>query len=281
MLIPLNAGFAQNPVSVIDSLDIEIWPDYDRPSVLVMLTGTLPQDTPLPAAVTLPLPDGAQVNAVARIDRVDGSMKDDIFVSTDPPGSLTFITPDIGFRVEYYLPYSVNQNQRSFDYTWSTDIRVDNFQLRVQRPLSASSLNTTPASANVIRSADGFDYHTFPRQAVAAGQPFSLQVDYIMTGAQLSVASLPSPNTGSQAAASPATSTNGYGFNWGLAAIVGGGLLIFGALVWQIVLRRPAVQNRKSVDSGAAGRSQVKYCRHCGEPTDKSDRFCSACGSKL
>ena len=171
--MPLAAGFAQNPVPVIDSLDIEIWPDYDKASVLVLLTGTLMGDTRFPASVTLPLPEAARLNAVARIDRKDGNMKDDIFSSTDPPGTLTFITPDLRFRVEYYLPYTVNKNQRSFDYTWLAAISVNNFQLRVQQPTSASTLKTEPADANVVRSGDGFDYHIFPARAVPAGQPFS------------------------------------------------------------------------------------------------------------
>ena len=100
MLMPAAIGIAQTPVSVIDSLDIEIWPDYDRASVLVLLTGALPGDTRLPASVTLPLPGGAQINAIARIDSKDGSMKDDIFSSNDPPDTLTFVTPDLRFRVE-------------------------------------------------------------------------------------------------------------------------------------------------------------------------------------
>jgi hypothetical protein len=131
ILIPIAPGFAQNPVSVIDALDIEIWPDYDKPSVLVLLTGTLPGDTRLPASVTLPLPEAARLNAVARIDRKDGNMKDDILSSTDPSGRLTFITPDLRFRVEYYLPYTVNKTQRSFDYTWLAAVSVNNFKLRV------------------------------------------------------------------------------------------------------------------------------------------------------
>jgi hypothetical protein len=281
ILIPAIPGFAQNPATVIDSLDIEIWPDYDKPSVLVLLTGTLPEDTRLPASVTLPLPKGAQLNAVARIDRADGNMKDDIFTSTDPPDRLTFITPDLGFRVEYYLPYSVAQNRRSFDYTWSSAISVNNFQIRVQRPSSASILNTIPATQDVIRSADGFDYHTFPRQAVAAGQSFSLQVNYIMTAPQLSAASLPFPNTSKQLPASPDTSTKGSGINWALVVIIGGGLLIFGALIWQMASRSAATKNRKPNDSKSARRSRVKFCPHCGEPIDKGDRFCGGCGSEL
>ena len=176
MTMAMTSGFAQNQVSVIDSLDIEIWPDYDKTSVLVLLTGTLPGSARLPASVILPLPEAAQLNAVARIDSKDGNMKDDIFSSTEPPGTLTFITPDLRFRVEYYLPYTVNKNQRSFDYTWLAAITVNNFQLRVQRPTSASTLNTEPTPANVVRSGDGFDYHTFPARAVPAGQPYPLHV---------------------------------------------------------------------------------------------------------
>ncbi len=274
-------GFAQNPVSVIDSLDIEIWPDYDKPFVLVLLTGTLAGDTRLPATISLPLPESAQLNAVARIDSKDGTMKDDIFSSTDPPDTLTFITPDLRFRVEYYLPYAADQNQRSFDYTWLAAISVNNFQLRVQRPTSASTFITEPATANIFKSVDGFDYHTFPRQAVTAGQPFSLHVDYKMTTDQLSAASLLPPNTSKQTNALPAMPRTRSGMNWALVTVVTGGLLIFAALIWQIASRRPASNIRKPIDSGVAKQSRAKFCRNCGEPIDLGDRFCRGCGSEL
>jgi hypothetical protein len=281
MLMPIAIGFAQNPVSVIDSLDIDIWPDYDRASVLVLLTGTLPGDTQFPVSVTLPLPEVAQLNAVARIDSKDGNMKDDIFSSTDPPGTLTFITSDLRFRVEYYLPYTVVKNQRSFDYTWLADITVNNFQLRVQRPTSASTLNTEPATANVVRDGDGFDYYIFPVRAVPAGQPFPLHVDYKMTSSQLSATSLPRQNTSIQTPAIPATSSTGSGINWALAATVTGGLIIIVALIWQIVSRRPSPNIRKPIDSRVERQSRAKFCRNCGEPIDEGDRFCNGCGSEL
>ena len=281
MLLPMAPGFAQNPVSVIDALDIEIWPDYDKASVLVLLTGSLPGDSRLPASVTLPLPEAARLNAIARIDRKDGSMKDDIFSTTDPPGTLTFITPDLQFRVEYYLPYTVNENQRSFDYTWLAAVSVTNFQLRVQRPKSASTLTTKPTTANVVRSGDGFDYHTFPARSVPAGQSFSLQVEYKMTTAQLSTAGLPSPDTNMQPPALPAASNTGPGMNWALAAVVAGSLIIVGALIWQTAARRRALNIPKPVASRAEKQSRAKFCRDCGEPIDEGDKFCSDCGLEL
>jgi hypothetical protein len=281
VLMPMAPGFAQNPVSVIDALDIEIWPDYDKPSVLVLLTGTLPGDTLLPASISLPLPETARINAVARIDSKDGSMKDDIFSSTDPPGTLRFITPDLRFRVEYYLPYIVDESQRSFDYHWLAAVSVTNFQLRVQRPSSADTLNTKPAVANVVKSGDGFDYHTFLSRAVPAGQPFSLHVEYTTTTAELSATRIPPPNTNMQTPALPASSSTGSGINWALAAIVSGGLIIAGALIWQITSRRRASNIRKPIASQVAKQSQEKFCRNCGEPIFKGDHFCSGCGSGL
>ncbi|MBP8950216.1 MAG: hypothetical protein KBG73_15340, partial [Candidatus Promineofilum sp.] len=62
---------AQTEVTQLDSLTVELWPDYDRPAMLVILTGTLPASATLPAAVTIPLPAGAEINAVARFNEVD------------------------------------------------------------------------------------------------------------------------------------------------------------------------------------------------------------------
>lgn len=281
VLMPMTSGFAQNQVSVIDSLDIDIWPDYDRESVLVLLTGTLPGDTQFPASVTLPLPEAALLNAVARIDIKDGNMKDDILSSPSPGGALTFITPDLRFRVEYYLPYTVNENQRSFDYQWLASVSVTNFQLRVQRPLSAITLKTEPATINVVRGGDGFDYHAFPTRAVPAGQSFSLRVDYQMTTAQLSAAMLPPPKTNAQTPTLPATPSTGSGINWALVAVVAAGFIIIVNLIWQIFFRRPSSNTRKHVDSRAEKQTQAKFCRDCGEPINEDNRFCSGCGSEL
>ena len=189
--------------------------------------------------------------------------------------------PDLRFRVEYYLPYTVNKTQRSFDYTWLAAVAVNNFKLRVQRPTSAGTLNTEPAAANVVRSGDGFDYHTFPARAVPAGQPFSLHVDYKMTTAQLSATSLPPPNTGTQAPALPAAPGTGSGINWALVAVVSGGFIIIVALIWQIASRRRAAYIREPTASQVAKQPQEKFCGNCGEPIGKGDRFCSGCGMEL
>jgi hypothetical protein len=280
-LMPAAASFAQDPAPVIAALTIEMWPDYDKASVLVLLTGTLPGDTRLPASVGLPLPKGARLNAVARIDSRNGNMRDDISWRTDTPDTLTFTTPDLRFRVEYYFPYTVDKNRHSFDYTWLAAVTVNNFQLMVQRPTSAGTFTAGPGPASFVRRDDGFEYYTFPARAVPAGQPFSVHVDYETETAQLSVTSLPPSNTGVQPSALPAARGTAFGFNWALAAIVAGGFIIIGALIWQIALRRRSPDIHNHLDSQGEKRSGSRFCINCGEPADKGDRFCRECGSEL
>lgn len=282
VLMPPLPAFAQNPVAAIEWLDVDIWPDYDKASVLVLLTGRLPESTRFPASVTLPFPESAQLNAVARIDQRDGRMKDDIFSAPDSSGSMTFITPDPGFRVEYYLPYAVNNNQRTFEFTWQSAIPVRNFQLKVQRPVFAATLDTEPAAANIARSVDGFTYHAFPARQVPADQAFSLHVSYTMTSDQLSATRLPSADASLQNPATSGTPASTFGMNWALVAVIAGGLLILAALIWQLASRRSSSNSRMSAEAEVEKKpSRAKFCRNCGEAVDEGDRFCSGCGTEL
>jgi len=281
LLMPAAAAFAQTPVRAIDILAVELWPDYDRKSVLVMLTGTLASDTKFPAAVTLPIPETAQINAVARIDGSDGQMKDDIASSRNPAGTLTFITSDLRFRVEYYVPYIVNYNQRSFDFAWLADLSVKKLQLTVQQPISASSLNTEPAAATTVKREDGLNYHTFSAQNVPAGETVSLHVGYTMTVSRLSVENLPSPKSDNQKPGLSAASTAGSRFNWGLVIIFIGGLIVVVSLVWHLASRRSSPRTPNPVDTQVENRYRHNFCPNCGEPVNKGDKFCGGCGTKL
>jgi hypothetical protein len=279
-LILPSTGHTQGKVTAIDSLVIEFWPDYDRASVLVLSTGTLPANTKLPASVTLPFPETAQLNAVARIDSSDGKMKDDIFFSL-APGEIAFIIPDLRFRLEYYLPYAVNNNQRTFNFTWLADLSVNRLQLRVQQPTSASSLATEPAAMNVSRGEDGFTYYAFPVQSVPAGQSLSVNVDYTMTTAQLSVESLAPSKTRVQEPGLPSTSKADAGINWPIVAVVVSSIILVIVFVWLTTTRRPGVNRPITHHAKAKRKSPSKFCPNCGNPTGKDDRFCSKCGSAL
>jgi len=279
VLILPGVGHTQD-VEAIDSLTVEFWPDYDRASVLVLLTGTLPVNTKLPASVTLPFPETAQLNAVARIDNSDGIMKNDIFYS-HAPGEIIFITPDFRFRLEYYFPYAANNNQRTFDFTWLADLSVKRFQLKVQQPASAISLTTVPPTKNMLRGEDGLTYYAFPVQSVSAGQSFSVNVAYTMTTAKLSVESLAPANTDVQEPGLPSTLKADEGISWPIVAVVMAGIILVIVFVWLTITRRARFNRQVTHDDKAKKKSPANFCRKCGKPIAKADRFCSNCGSSL
>ncbi|MBW1855052.1 MAG: zinc ribbon domain-containing protein [Deltaproteobacteria bacterium] len=277
MILP-GAWHTQDKVTTVDSLVVDIWPDYDRASVLVLLTGTLLADTKLPASVTLPFPETGRLNAVARIDSSDGVMKNDIIYTT-APGEIAFIVPDLRFRVEYYLPYTVNNNRRTFNFTWLADVSVDNFQIRVQQPKFASSLTTVPGTLDVASSGDGFTYHAFPIKSVRAGQIYSVDVEYTMTSTQLSIAK--SAPTGAQESVLPSTSKGKLGVKWLIVVVVVSVIILLIVIIWQMSNRRAEVNRQVSHQAKSATDSSLSFCAKCGNQVDKADKFCSKCGSAL
>ena len=57
------------------SLNIEIWPEYDRPAALVILRAALAESVKLPATVTLKLPAASGgPSAVAHSTTADGNL---------------------------------------------------------------------------------------------------------------------------------------------------------------------------------------------------------------
>lgn len=275
---------AQSEAAVIDTLAVDIWPDFDRAAVLVLITGILPPDTTFPVAVTIPLPNAADLNAVARIT-VDNVMTDDIQYTLGLD-SVTFVTPDARFRIEYYLPYTATDVQREFTFTWLADVTVNNIEVAVQQPVMATNMHTQPAAVSIgTDSTDGFTYYVLPATAVAAGQPYTVQVDYTLSEPVLSVNRLPLAPAASGAAATGTPAAN-TGDNWPLWLAALGGILIIVALVWQVVSNRQQRQRRPQSQrppklTPQRPPSAARFCHECGAALQTDDKFCRHCGTAV
>lgn len=281
LMIPVAQGEAQNEISTIDSLRIEIWPDYDRPSVLVLLTGMLPADTRFPATVIVPLPKDAHINAIARIDGRDGIMKDDISSTPGPSDMLMFITPDLQFRVEYYIPYISNGSKRSYDFSWKADISVNELQFKVQQPKAATSFKINPLAKDFITGTDGLVYHSLSPKSVLAGQTFSVHLEYEATGFQLSADTQPPVPEERSFPENLSPSTIGSKTNWAIPGMILLSLIVIIGLLWLFVSRRNKMDTNEPSVQKPQKQSRVKFCRDCGEPVDKADQWCAYCGTNL
>lgn len=281
-------SFAQTPATALERLEIDFWPDYDEPSVLVILSGALPSDTPLPATVTLPIPGDALLNAVARVSS-DNRLMDDISYDESVPGQLTLTTPEQRFRVEYYMPYESDGNERNFAFDWRADMTVFELIMSVQQPVLASDMTLNPAAAGVSTRQDGLQYHDLPPQSVPEGQTFTLNGAYTLTRPGLTVDFLETQQPGQidpSPPASPSDSAGSASFNWPVLLAAMGAVLAVGATAWfalrgrrssgRVAKPRPVRRPKAKSASGKA-----KFCHQCGQPTSPGDRFCSNCGTAL
>jgi hypothetical protein len=278
-------GYAQNPISTLEQLLVEIWPDFDQPSVLVLLTGAIPEDVPLPVEVTLPIPLGATINAVARVTSDD--IRDDIEFDAGTAGQLTFTVPNRRFQAEYYIPYTADGNRRNYTFNWLSDLTIAEFLVRVQQPSLATSMTMTPAATNVSTGAYGLQYHHLAASSLSANQPFSLEIGYELVRSQLSIEVVETQPTLPNEPGDP-------GFNWPIMIAVAGGATILVAAVWFVMSnRRPKRRTikpkptRRATPRRAVGPAPKRrvtrsnFCHECGQPADPDDRFCSKCGTAL
>ncbi len=294
-LLNVATGYAQNPASTLETLQVELWPDFDQPSVLVLLTGTLPTGTDLPATVTIPLPPEATINAAARIDGLGDFYSIDYDDSI--PGQVTMVVPDSTFRLEYYAPYSADGNQRSFSYDWQFDFDVEEISASVQQPSRASAISVSPEPTSVNSGQYDLTYHILPTRAVPAGTTYRIEADYELVRPELSATVIDVQQSNTVSSLEPETSTSiipDDGFNWLLVLAVAGIGLAGAAAVWfvvsnnrnrrRVVKPRPARRSKKgqarpSASSKTAG--VAKFCHECGEPAGAGDKFCRNCGTVL
>ncbi len=290
ILAPPHLLHAQTPATALERLDIDLWPDYDQPSVLVIMSGMLPADAPLPASVTLPLPGEASLNAVARVSS-DNRLMADISYDESVPGQLTLTTPEQRFRVEYYLPYEADGNDRSFVFDWRADMTVFELIMSVQQPVLASDVTLTPAAAGVSNRPDGLQYHDLTAQSIPEGERFTLEGAYTLARPGLSVDFLETQQPGQidpspPIAPSVSSGSAAAAFNWPVLLAAMGAVLAIGAIAWfalrgrrssgRVAKPRPIRRPKARPTSG-----QAKFCHECGRPASPGDRFCSNCGTAL
>jgi hypothetical protein len=267
----------------LEELQIDLWPEFDRPDMLVIYRGRLSGDTSLPATLTLTLPAGVgQPHAVAYDDGT-GNLFETPYTTenTGDTSRLTFETPQDNFQVEFYDTLSLAGDTRSYTLLWHADYTVDQLNLLLLAPPGATAVQTAPPMTPIQRGADSFSY-VGSRENVAAGQevPITISYDGALEGIGL---------------AAPATESESVNYT---PFIVGGAiaavLLVVGAGLWYTrrsegqmattpaamrTSRNPKRRAPKKPRPGTA--SRVAFCSHCGHLLQSEDRFCGNCGKPV
>ena len=297
-LLQTKSLAAQEPASVLEFLEAELWPDFDQQALLVLLSGALPANAPLPATITLPLPQEATINAVARVDSQGNLVNMEYDDSI--PGLLTLNVNDPGFRIEYYVPYQSDGDLRKINFRWLADLSVDQLITTFQQPSSATDVSLTPEADRTLNGQYDLLYHEISGMAVPAGVPYTFEASYRMVRPELSVEGL---DLQQPAVPQPVLSQQGQdgsdssNFNWPIVVAAAAVVLAFAAAAFlifsgrnrsrRVTKPRPAARSQQRLrstggrDSTSSPRAKAKYCHECGQALDPADKFCPSCGSRV
>lgn len=305
---PLPAA-AQTPPA-IDALHISLWPEFDRPGVLVIIDGSLPAGTALPAEVSLRMPAAAERPNATAYQGADGNLLSAAYTTASAGSDIivTFPIESLAFRLEYYDPaLTVTGERRTYTFSWISDYAVAAATVRVQQPAGASALTTTPALAATGAADYGLEYYEGSLGALTAGQTVLVTASYTKADAALSSEVLGVAPAAPTAVETPA-STN----TTAVAGVVAGvGVLAAGAvgfIYWRGRRptraaqghRRAAPRRHRSAPAVEAPRAAAvprpsaptarlasppatgaAFCTQCGQRRQPGDKFCRQCGAPV
>lgn len=274
-----------------ESLSVELWAEFDQPSMLVINEFVVSSQTPLPAKVTLRFPSGGNLIAVAY--EANGQLVNTPFESPAEQGDWQTITLNvesyIPYRIEYYQALDRAGDKRSFYFHWFGDYPAEYFNLLVQLPADSVNVSPSPALDALELAPDG--QHLIgvtTRSGLKMGQSYQFKIEY-----ERQSDTLTDPSAANQVQPSAPIDENTPGrisvdqIPW-IIGLVGLAMIAFALFFYWRSLRgetaaTPASsgRQRKRSNAGTADSSQVTYCHECGTRSMPGDRFCRTCGSRL
>ena len=269
----------------MSSLGVELWPEYDRPEMLVIHHGLFAADTTLPVQVEFRIPVAAgKPSALAFIQ--DGQQLNQPY-ETRVAGDwlvVSFSLATAEFQLEYYAQMALDGQQRTFTYTYPGDYAVTELALNAQVPPTAEGFALDPPADSVTPQGDGLTYHLAKAGPLAQGQASSWTLTYRKADGRLTKDSVePAPT----AAAGVVPESQGGGnptvlifvIAFVALAAVGAGAFWLGR---RIEPPPPPKPGRPVGSKGASRPGSVLddalFCHGCGARLRPDADFCHKCG---
>ena len=280
--------FAQDEIK-IGRLQIDIWPEYDHPDVLVIYHIILSSENALPAKMELRIPLEANKPLNLAEKDVDGTLYN-LDYTTRIEGDwiwVTFTTPSQEIQLEYYDPRLLKSElTRKFEYRWPGDYPVDDTVIQIQEPINTTRMEISPDLGQGVPGNDGLTYFISSIGSLDQNTPFSIQIEYDKTDDTLSssqVPVFPSEPIGQQ---TQGRTSLGEVIPWVLGVL--GAVMIVGGGFWYWHTGRDVQKTQKkhhqtriTDDEAKSQPGTTIHCHKCGKRAAEGDLFCRVCGTKL
>ncbi len=179
----------------IENLTIALWPEYDRPAVLVTYRVKLPAEVTLPTQISLPVPthvgpptaiakrgpDGNLYTA-ASTRNVDGDW-----------ATVTVETDSLAVQLEYYAPILSAGEVRNFIFRWPGGLEVGQLNYEVLQPKYATNLAIMPSPTSEEITSFGVMVQRAELGSLSATKEATIALTYSNPGARLTVTPAPVP----------------------------------------------------------------------------------------
>ena len=278
---PFSAS-AQEPVTFA-ALNVNFWPEFDQPNMLVIYEFVLAPDVSIPVDITLRIPADANLIAVAY--QQDGGLLNAPFQEPIVDGDWQIVTLTVDtasvYRIEYYSPLTFNGDERQFNYLWPGDYPVDVMTFEVQIPPDTVEISSTP-ELTTERQANGLQYQAWSSDALNQGEQVPFTLTYTRTSDALTGDVQPMQAEPVDDNTAGRISLSNY-----LPYILGGvGFILIvagGVYFWQSGKGKSKSQQRQRHRSIPADQDsdEQTYCHQCGKRAQPNDRFCRTCGTRL
>lgn len=297
LLPPVHAYAQQGEALLLESVSVDIWPEYDQPSVLVIYHISLADEVSLPAAMTFRIPAAAGKPHAVAWQSPDKSPFEMTYETTVVGEwiEVRFTTPAPDIQIEYYDPgMKITGSRRDFTYQWPGSLAVQNLSLQVQKPPTATSIKFTPDIGSGRAGSDGLEYYSYLAGPVSAGTPFKLTIQYDKPDESLTFSgfqeALPQQPLNSSTQGRVALDQF---LPWGMGGL--GLLLLAAGSFWYWKTGRVSSVNKGSgrarhapartrapkPASDAEAGGGTTFCHQCGNKAAPGDAFCRICGTKL
>lgn len=279
LILPLPAS-AQDEI-VVETLNVQLWPEFDQPSMLVIYDFTLAEGTSLPVKIDVRIPTDANLIAVAYAP--SGNLLNVPHQEPVEENGWQVVTVPVDtqavYHIEYYAPLDRTETQREYLYLWSGDYKVSNFEISVKVPVDTTDYKTDPQMQAAGPAENGQATLVWETSNLEAGEQLPIKLTYTKTSDRLGVSDQPLETGIVDENTQGRISLSNY-----LPYILGGlGILLIatgGLYFWQTSKgkRRPRLRHQTHEEEEDSGDI---YCHQCGKRAQPTDRFCRTCGTRL
>ena len=258
----------------LESLEIDIWPDYDRRAALVIIKAELAPEVPLPAAMSIRIPaSSGGPTAVAFSDEAKTGLFNLQYERSldDSLITLRFRAPQRRIHVEFYDPLVTENIRHSYRYVWPGDLAADRVSVRVQEPAGASAFEVRPDLGAGADGPDGLVYRMRTLGRLEPGAKLPIEISYTKRDFRTSTEIMGLKAQPPLAAQSAGESIEMPPWVFGLASVTLVSVFAVALTLWW---------HRRTPPPPTARERGERFCVRCGFGMATGDRYCAKCGAR-